>query len=119
MYDAKGEKELAEADYKKVIELDTDPNSNSCAQYAYLALGDTIKAVDFMNQVIESDQNDLGNYYDAACLYARMGDTKRLLKMLEISFKKGYRRIHHLEVDDDLANTRQTDEYKKLIKKHR
>lgn len=119
MYKAKGEEELAYADYKKVIEIDTVPESGSCAQYAYLALGNKERAIEFMNGVIESDKNDAGNYYDAACLYARMGETKKALNMLETALHKGYRRFEHMEKDDDLENIRSTNEYKTLIKKYK
>jgi tetratricopeptide (TPR) repeat protein len=119
MYKAKGEEELAYADYKKVLEIDTVPESGSCAQYAYLALGNKERAIEFMNGVIESDKNDAGNYYDAACLYARMGETKKSLNMLETALHKGYRRFEHMGKDDDLENIRSTNEYKKLIEKYK
>ena len=53
MYALKGDKKSAEADYKKVIELDTIPGNSSCTQYAYLELGQKEKAVEFMNNVME------------------------------------------------------------------
>ena len=119
MYKAKGKEELAIADYKKVIELDTVPADGSCAQYAFLALGNKERAIAFMNGVIESDKNASGNYYDAACLYARMGETKKALNMLETALCKGYRRFEHMGKDDDLENIRSTKEYKMLIEKYR
>ena len=70
-YKLKGEKELAENDYKKVVELDTIPDYDACAQYAYFELGDTLKAKDFMLKIIENNSDDPNSYYDAACLFSR------------------------------------------------
>ena len=116
MYRAKEEKELSEADYKKVIELDTIPGNSSCAQYAYMELGDNENAIDFMNRIIESDKTDAGNYYDAACLYARMGRLEASIEMLRKSFELGYRRFKHIENDDDLNALRTLPEFNELIK---
>lgn len=118
MYDLQGKTELSRADYKTVISLDTIPSYGSCAQYAYLALGDTVRAVEFMNRVIEKEDAP-GCYYDAACLYSRMDDMKMSLKMLEMALRKGYKRFAHVKNDDDLANLRNTKEYKQLIEKYR
>ncbi len=72
MYALKGNKKSSEADYKKVVELDTIPNNSSCAQYAYWCLGQKEKAIEFMDKVIANDPDNAGNYYDAACLHSRM-----------------------------------------------
>ena len=119
MYRAKGEKGLSEADYKKVIELDTIPGNSSCAQYAYMELGNNENAIDFMNRIIESDKTDAGNYYDAACLYARMGRLEASIEMLRKSFKLGYRRFKHIENDDDLNALRTMPEFNELIKTYK
>ena len=47
MYMLKGDKETAMKDYQMVVQLDTVPSDNSCAQYAYLELGDVEKAKSF------------------------------------------------------------------------
>lgn len=119
MYLLKGDSVLAQQDYYKVIELDTIPSSESCAQYAYMELGEIEKAIDFMEQIIANSSDDTGCYYDAACLYARIGDKDMSLKMLETAFRKGYKRFAHVEKDDDLEPIRSTKEFKKLIKKYR
>ncbi|HJB43329.1 MAG TPA: tetratricopeptide repeat protein, partial [Candidatus Coprenecus merdipullorum] len=95
------------------------PGSNSCAQYAWLGLGQKDKAVDFMNKVIENDPDDAGNYYDAACLYSRMGESDKALEFLRTAFEKGYRRFAHIEMDDDLGEIKHWPEYKDLILKYR
>ena len=115
MYQLKGNKLLSEKDYKKVIELDTIPENSSCAQYAFLALGDNDKAINFMNRIIEADSMDAGNYYDAACLYSRMGESEKAIEKLKISLEKGYRRFNHMENDDDLDSIRNLNDFKILV----
>lgn len=111
----KGQTEDAMEAYRKVIELDTVPTTSSCAMYAYLALGEKEKAVDFMETVIANDSTDCGNYYDGACLYSRLGDMDKALDNLRTSFEKGFRRFHHVMADDDLELLRATDGFKALM----
>lgn len=119
MYALKGDKKSAEADYKKVIELDTIPGNSSCAQYAYLELGQKEKAVEFMNNVIENDPDDAGNYYDAACLHSRMGELDKSIEFLQTALEKGFRRFAHLEMDDDLDAIRELPKYEELIRHYK
>ncbi len=114
----KGQTEDALEAYRKVVELDTLPNNSSCAMYALLALGERDKAIDFMNQVIKNDSTDCGNYYDAACIYSRIGDMEKSLSNLRVAFEKGFRRFHHVKVDDDLEELRRTDAFKMLIEEY-
>ena len=81
-----------------------------------MELGDNENAIDFMNRIIESDKTDAGNYYDAACLYARMGRLEASIEMLRKSFELGYRRFKHIENDDDLNALRTLPEFNELIK---
>lgn len=88
MYILKEDKKSAEADYRKVIELDTIPNNNSCAQYAYWGLGQKEKAIEFMNKVIDNDSDNAGNYYDAACLHSRMGESEKAIEFCRLHWKR-------------------------------
>lgn len=115
----KGQTEGAMEAYRKVIELDTVPNTSSCAMYAYLALGELEKAVDFMERVIANDSTDCGNYYDGACFYSRLGDLDKALENLRTAFEKGFRRFHHVMSDDDLELLRTTEGFKALMDKFR
>lgn len=112
----KGLTDDAMSAYRRVVELDTVPSTSSCAMYAYLALGEKEKAVDFMERVIANDSTDCGNYYDGACFYSRMGDIDKALNHLRMAFEKGFRRFHHVMSDDDLESLRATDGFKTLIK---
>lgn len=111
----KGQTDGAMEAYRKVIELDTVPNTSSCAMYAYLALGEKEKAVDFMERVIANDSTDCGNYYDGACFYSRLGELDKALDYLRTAFGKGFRRFLHVMADDDLELLRATDGFKVLM----
>ena len=115
MLTRKGNTAEAMEAYRKVVELDTVPNNESCAMYAMLVLGEKDKAVDFMNRVIESDKDDKGVYYDAACFYSRIGDLNTALAHLRTAFEKGFRRFHHVMSDDDLEQLRAMPEFQPLL----
>lgn len=117
-YYDQGKKDLAEADFKKVIELDTVPESNSCAHYAYYYLGQREKAVEFVDSIIASEDDNPGNYYDAACLYSIMQEPDTAVKYLEKAFELGYRRMAHIKADHDLDNIRELPAFKSLIEKY-
>ncbi|MCM1141006.1 MAG: retroviral-like aspartic protease family protein, partial [Muribaculum sp.] len=118
MYKAKGDTQRANADYLKVIELDSIPGNNSCAQYAFFELGQSEKAVEFMDSIISHDRDNPGNYYEAACLYSRMGIKDKALGYLMTALEKGYNRFAHILVDDDLSLIRDTDTFRNLIKEY-
>lgn len=111
----KGQTEGAMEAYRKVIALDTVPSTSSCAMYAYLALGEKEKGVDFMERVIANDSLDCGNYYDGACFYSRLGELDKALDYLRTAFEKEFRRFHHVMADDDLELLRATDGFKALM----
>lgn len=117
MYMKKGEKEAARSDYQRAVELDTVYSESNCAQYAYLGLGETDKAKAFQAGILDSIPS-AGNYYDAACLYARMGEKEESLKYLKLSFEKGFRRFAHIRNDDDLEAIKGTDEFRSLIQEY-
>ena len=112
----KGEADKAMEAYRKVIELDSVPNNQSCAMYALLALGERDKAIDFMQQVIANDSTDCGNYYDGACFYSRIGDLHKSLTNLRKAFEYGFKRFHHVMADDDLEALRATPDFEELMK---
>lgn len=115
----KGMQEDAMVAYRKVIELDTIPNNSSCAMYAFLALGEKDKAIDFMNRVLANDSTYCGNYYDGACFYSRLGDIDKSLYYLRKALEGGFRRFNHIMSDDDLDIIRERDEFKSLMDKYK
>lgn len=119
IYMKQGKKDLAEADFKKVIELEDSPEKYSCIHYAYHGLGQDDMAVAMIESIIARDVDRAGSYYDAACLYARMGNKEKALKYLEMSLEHGYRRFSHISRDDDMDLIRGTEEFKALIRKYK
>ncbi len=117
LYRLKGENALAEDDFRKVVELDTIPGDENTAQYAYFYLGEREKAVAFQDSILEKG-DDKGNYYDAACLYSLMGETRKSLEYLRKSLELGYRNFHHIRRDRDLNNIRDTEEFKALMEEY-
>ena len=116
LYLSRGEKELAEEDFKKCIQIDTIPNGNSCAEFAWFYLGRNDKAIEYMDKLMKADST--GNYYDAACLYSIMGEKEKALDYLEKAFESGFNNFHHLDKDYDMDNIRDTDRYKELLSKY-
>ena len=115
IYMKQGKKDLAEADFIKVIEIENAPEKYECIHYAYQGLGENNKAIAAIDSIIARDSTDSGSYYDAACLYSRMHDKTNALKFLEQSFKLGYNRFAHIERDFDMDYLRETEEFKTLI----
>ncbi len=119
LYKKLGKADLAENDFRKVIELEDAPEKYECIQYAYEGLGIYDKAKEAMDVMIARDSTDYGNYYDAACMYSRMKDKVKALKYLEKALMMGYNRFAHMERDFDLDFLRSTDEFKVLIEKYK
>lgn len=118
MYMRKGDKSAAEADYRKVVELDTAATGGNCAQFALLALGEKSRAVAFMDSIL-ANSGDASNYYDATCLYARIGDRTKSLNYLKEALMRGYNRLAQIENDDDLDCLREMPEYKAVIEEYK
>ena len=119
VYLKQGKLELAEADYKKAIELEIDQDEYDCRYLAYQGLAQNDKAIEELNIAISRDSTDAGNYYDAACLYSRMQDKANALKFLEKALEMGYHRFAHFERDSYLDFIRDSEEYKQLIERYK
>lgn len=111
-----GERARAEEDFRRVIELETEPENAECAFYAYHYLGDKATAIAWLNKALE--KGDEGVYYDAACLYAEMGEPKKALNYLRESLLRGYRRFAHIRRDRMLDSLRKLPAYKELLKEY-
>lgn len=117
MYTAMGDSILAKKDYEKVISL-LNYGSDRCDQFAYCMLKDYTKAKTIMQETIEKYHETPGVYYDAACLYSRMGDYETSLTYLKTALEKGYRGYGHLMLDDDLEKIRNSNNFSDLMKEY-
>lgn len=113
---ARGKKEQAMEDFIMCTQLDTIPNNASSAEFALFYLGESEKAIAFMDKLLEDNPKE--NYYDAACLYSLMGDTDKALDYLQKSLEFGLNWINHIIRDHALDNIRGTEGYKSLISQY-
>jgi clan AA aspartic protease (TIGR02281 family) len=118
-YLKRGDMASATADFEKVLELDTVADGGSCRQYALQLLGRDQEAIEWMNEVIALDPEDMGSYYDQACLYSRMGRAEEAISALRKALEKGYRSFAHIEFDDYLDAVREFPEFKALIEEYK
>lgn len=113
-----GEKEQAEADFKKVIQLDTLAEDGSCRHYALHYLGHDDEAQEWMQKIIDKSPEDSGNWYDQACLFARMGRGDEAVQALEKCLSLGYCKFAHIAYDDDMDTIRDREDFMALIEKY-
>ena len=118
-YLKQGNTEKANADFEEILKQDTVAEEGTCRMYALHFLGRDAEAIEWMDQVIENDPDEKGNYYDQACLYARMGKSQESVAALRTAFEKGYRTFAHIEADDDMDAIREMPEFKALIKEYK
>ncbi|MBQ4306074.1 MAG: TIGR02281 family clan AA aspartic protease, partial [Bacteroidales bacterium] len=91
----------------------------SCRQYALHFLGRDKEAEEWMDRIIASDPENDGNYYDRACLFARMGRLEESIGALRVAFEKGYRSFGHINNDDDMDPIRELPEFKTLVNEYK
>lgn len=107
-----GQNDLAKADFEHLLTFDTIPNGESCAAYAYHFLGQDDKAIEYVYKVLEKDSTD---YYMAACIYSLVNQPDSALYYLRKALENGWHRFAHLQVDRDLNNIRNLEEYIQLV----
>ena len=107
----------ATTDFKKVLKMDSVPNGESYAHYAYYYLKEYKKAKKHMAMILKADST-AGTFYDAACLYSLLNDSVVSLKYLKTALDKGYRNFRHIALDSDLDNIRQLDAFRTLMSEY-
>lgn len=118
IYQKRGKKELADADFKAVVEKDTVLSEDSCRQYALHFLGRDKEALEWQDSLAAKFPDDPGTYYDQACLYSRMGRTEDALKAIKTALERGYNNFRHIADDDDLDPVRNIPEFVSLVGKY-
>lgn len=108
----------------KPADIDVDDKSNlnhisydeDCnAQYAYLGLGKKDFAIAVQDSIL-AHNDDKGSYYDAACIYSKMGEYDKAMYYLRTALEKGFRRFIHIMNDRDLDGLKKRDDFKALMK---
>lgn len=118
LYRKLGDTDKAKKDLEIVLELDTVPDSNSQRQFALLYLDRHDEALKWMDEVIEnsSDSSEIsGDYYNKACLLSVMGRKNEAIATLKEALEKGYYKLRHMALDEELDNVRNEAEYIDLI----
>ena len=119
IYLKQGKKELADADFKAVVEKDTVLSDGSCRQYALHFLGRDKEALEWQDSLAVKFPDDPGTYYDQACLYSCMGRTEDALKAIKTALERGYNNFRHIADDDDLDPIRNIPEFVSLVEKYK
>ena len=119
LYLEKGEMEKAMTDFETVVAKDTTVEDGSCRHYALNFLGKTEEALEWMEKIIELDPDDPGNWYDKACLLARMNRCDEAVSALRTSFEKGFRKFPHVDHDNDMDPIRDRDDFQALMQQYR
>lgn len=107
----------ANTDFTRILTLDTVP-VNSLRQYALMYMGQYDEAIAWQNRILAGNP-EAGDYYDAACLYARMNKAEEALEYLKKAMENGYRGLHRISTDPDLESIRQLPAYEELLYSYR
>jgi TolB-like protein/thioredoxin-like negative regulator of GroEL len=84
--------------------LEIDPKNSralSLGAHAWMDLGERDRALDWCRRGLQAAPDDIGVAYNAACLYARVGEREPAFDCLEKSVARGLGRREWLERDPD------------------
>lgn len=113
-----GKNDEARKDYEALLNAERDSvlSVGSCTPFAYSGMGEAGKAIETMRYILENDTTDVeGTLYNAACIYARLGQKNEAIEYLKKAVAKGYKDFHHIEADYDLDCLRGMPEYQEII----
>ncbi len=106
----------ADIDVNDRTNLDYITYDDDCnAQYAYLGLGKKDFAIAVQDSIL-AHNDDKGSYYDAACLYSKMGEYDKAMGYLRTALEKGFRRFTHIMNDRDLDGLKNRADFKAMMK---
>ena len=113
-----GQKERADADFRRELELEKTPDDYFVSPFALYFLGRPKAAVARMDSIMAKGDED--NAYNAACLHALCGNKQQALTYLERALKsRKYTDFDHIDKDSDLDNLRDDADFKALVKQYR
>jgi len=118
-YNNLNEKKKAEADYRKVIKMATEPGYYSA--YAMVMLDDKKGAIDEVHKFIPHDKftpKDLKSaYFNAASIYSVLGNEVFATEYLDMALAEGYNDFVYISRDKDFDPMRDKEGFKNVIKK--
>lgn len=119
MYSKVGNMNAAIKDYNKALQLNPTPmKEGNSAPFVYLARGQRDKAIAFTDSILTKYCNS-DTYYNAACLYGRLGNKRKSLLYLSKALEKGFRRLKYIQTDPDLTIISNLSAFKVVIKKYK
>jgi len=119
LYLGKGDLRKAIAEFETALSLQPEfiaAQNNLALTYAANRQYD--RALTAFKKLIELDPDNAGNYYNIAVLYALQNNVPDSIAWLKQAVAKGYQNWGLIKTDKDLANIRNSAEYKKLVKGH-
>lgn len=109
-----GDAEKSKADMLKYVNSVKDKEKISSSCYFYLnepekAKKRLLEELDKTHSLRSGD-----DYYNAACLYSLLGEKQTAIDYLKKAVDNGFLLLEHVNFDTDLANIRDTKEYKDI-----
>jgi tetratricopeptide (TPR) repeat protein len=114
-YLALGKQAEAQADCEKILTIDTEPDGESAAMFAYHFLGNDSLAIELALADMAINPNAT---YNVACTYALANDLENAILYLRKALEEGFVMLHHLSVDQDMDNIRHTPEFQALVEEY-
>ncbi|CAB1081966.1 hypothetical protein D1AOALGA4SA_9606 [Olavius algarvensis Delta 1 endosymbiont] len=119
VYIRKGNLPKAIAEFEKTMELQpTFLAAQNNLALSYAANQQYEQALVAFKKLIELDPANTGAYYNIAVLYALQNRVPEAIDWLKQAVDKGYQNWRLIKNDKDLANIRDSEEYKKLVEGH-
>ena len=109
-----GDMEKSKADMTKYVNNVKDKDEISASAYFYLNEPEKAKKrlEEELNKTHSLRSGD--DYYNAACLYSLLGEKQTAIDYLKKAVDNGFLLLEHVNFDTDLANIRDTKEYKDI-----
>lgn len=108
-----------QADYEKILAIDTVTSENSYRHFALAMLGRKAEAEEWLQRVTtefgETNVRGLIDY-NGACMYALINDTYNATRLLMDALERGNISCEQLNEDADFDNIRETPEFKSILK---
>jgi adenylate cyclase len=103
---------------RKQLELDpTDKRALSLAPVSMLEVGQAEEALQLIHQALNLYPKDVVVLINAACFFARSGEKKKALDVLEKVFGKGFGKKDWIEHDPDYDSLRDEPRFQALLNK--
>jgi len=119
LYLGKRELNKAVVEFKKALALRPDfLEARNNLALAYIADRQYDQALAAFKKLIELDPDNASTYYNIAVLHALQNNVAEATAWLKKAIDKGYLNWELIKTDKDLANIRDSAEYKALVKGH-